>query len=67
MKELYEAVLSEAKKAVQQDKSNMRGSVGFFEETHLLIKETIDLHHCVMAQMIPDSRDVQSPMSNERA
>lgn len=57
MKELYEAVLSEAKKAIQQDKRAQPESIGFHEETHLLIKEVIELHRCVTAQATPSSCD----------
>ena len=57
MKELYEAVLSEAKKAVSKDKETQPGAVGFHEETHILIKEAIELYRCINTQTAPGSSD----------
>ena len=57
MKELYEAVLSEAKKAVSKDKETQPGAVGFHEETHTLIKEAIELYRCINTQAAPGSSD----------
>lgn len=52
MKELYEAVLAEAKAAIWQDRK--APGVGFSEETHFLIAEAIKLHYCANGLPEPD-------------
>lgn len=52
MEKLYEAVLTEAKAAIAQDRKS--SGVGFSEETHLLIIEAIKLYHCANGLPVPD-------------
>lgn len=62
VKELYENVLEETKKAIESDKK--AGSVGFTEETHRMIDETIRLYNCLRSGIVTGS-ELFSPDDKE--
>lgn len=54
MQELYAAVLRETKQAIKRD-TEKNHSVGFTEETHRMINESIKLYNCLRAGIVTGS------------
>ena len=62
LQELYKNVLEETKKSIESDKKV--GSVGFAEETHRMIDETIRLYNCLRSGIVTGS-ELFSPDDKE--